>query len=72
MIDLNCTASKGNRNKSHPLKSLSVGHFYGKKLIKEAATSKFTYLHFGSTTFGRARQQRKPVFDYVPWSFLDR
>ena len=40
--------------------------------------SMFTYLNFNiggtaSTSRGRSeRHRRKPVFDYVPWSLLDR
>jgi hypothetical protein len=36
--------------------------------------SMFTYLNFGGSTSRcrTERQQRKLVFDYVPWSLLDR
>lgn len=69
MMDFNCVASK-RYNKMLPQTSQSVGRFTGKQVLKDVETSKFSY--FGSTTSGRARYQRKPVFDYVPWSLLDR
>ena len=68
-MNFNCVASK-DYDKMFPQKSQSVGRFSAKQVLKDVETSRFSY--FGSTTSGRARHQRKPVFDYVPWSLLDR
>ena len=41
---------------------------------KETGPSRFTYLNFGSGSTGRGKERfkRTPIFDYVPWSLLNR
>ena len=88
MFGLNCASSnKGKKSpatvtitapKSAPVKRKKFGgSTTGKSATSQAfetLPSRFTYLNFGSTaTTGRREKfKRTPIFDYVPWSLLDR